>query len=1070
MFASADQQRLSWIERNQQTFRAARFNNLEDAVANDDDNLDLNDSGQHVILPSSYIGGPRNLGQGFQDSMAIAHYFQKVDIFLTMTTNPCWPEIEQELLPGQTAYNHPDLVAHVFQLKKKVVIEYIYKHGVFGRAVAYVYVIEFQKRGLPHIHCLIFLKEPYKLLTPKAIDSCISARWPDPETEPFLFETVKKCMVHGPCRALNPNAPCMVNGKCSKGYPKNFQGFTTMDGHGYPLYMQPDDGWAYEVGGVMVDNWWIVPYSPFLCGDFDCHINVECAVSLGTFKYAFKYIQKGPDLAALEVNRHDEVKRWIQGHYISAPDAVWWIFHFGIHEQIPNVVRLQVHLPSHHMVTFNPNDDIDVVLQHGTNQHASLTSFFKVNADPGPLGEEAWKHTYQEFPQYFVWNDNEKRWTLRQRGFALGRMYFIKPTAGEQFYHRTLLTVVKCPKSFEDLCRVPGHQGPLPTFHVACVARGLLEDDGEWQLCLQEACEMQTGTQVRHLFATFLLFRPPAQPEVLWNDFRHFICDDLGHRLWAMGIQNPTDDIYDYGLFLLDTILGDSGHSLEDFPSMPRSVRDWAALNVNPLIAEQLSYNQEVEWADLDSRLPCLNAEQWSAFERSISSINDEQGKIFFLHGSGGTGKTFVYNTICAKLHSEGTIILCVSSSGISALLIHGGRTAHSVFKIPIDLLSEDSICNITKNSLCADLLHLTKAIIWDEIGAQHQHAVEAVDQTFHDICNDEQPFAGITVVLGGDFLQTLPVVPKGSHEDIVNATIQRSHLWQNVEILYLHQNMCLDQGSADAQQFAQWLLEVGHGRNMIHDTQICLPEHMRVNNVELLIDSIYPGVNSNPPPPPEYFLNWTILTPWNADVGDLNQQILDRMHGDVWQYVSADNMICKAGADPEDDEHIPVEFLRSVNSSSLPPGELNLKIGYPIILLCNLSPSQGLCNGTCMIVTRMHDRVLKVRLIRGEHDGEITLIPCITLTPTSSTADVTFKFKRRQFPVWLAFALSINKAQGQSVQYVGIDVRIPVFMHGQLYVTLSRATASHNIRVLLLDDTTEPITSNVVYEEVLLD
>ena len=105
----------------------------------------------------------------------------------------------------------------------------------------------------------------------------------------------------------------------------------------------------------------------------------------------------------------------------------------------------------------------------------------------------------------------------------------------------------------------------------------------------------------------------------------------------------------------------------------------------------------------------------------------------------------------------------------------------------------------------------MTKAIIWDEIGAQHRHAVEAVDRTLRDICNDERPFAGITVVLGGDFLQTLPVVPKGSREDIVNAIILVT-LWEHVELLYLHQNMHLDRGSADAQQFAQWLLEVGHG------------------------------------------------------------------------------------------------------------------------------------------------------------------------------------------------------------------------------------------------------------------
>jgi len=189
-------------------FWAARFNNLEDATADDPDNFDLNEIGQHIFLPSSYIGGPRNMGQFYQDSMAIAQRLRPVDIFMTMTTNPKWPEIERELEPGQTAYDRPDLVARVYQMKKQAVLDYIYKHGVFGHAVAYVYTIEFQKRGLPHMHILIFLKDPYKLRTPEAIDSCIWARWPDPETQPLLFETVKKCMVYGPCGAENLNAPC----------------------------------------------------------------------------------------------------------------------------------------------------------------------------------------------------------------------------------------------------------------------------------------------------------------------------------------------------------------------------------------------------------------------------------------------------------------------------------------------------------------------------------------------------------------------------------------------------------------------------------------------------------------------------------------------------------------------------------------------------------------------------------------------------------------------------------------------------------------------------------------------
>jgi hypothetical protein len=493
------------------------------------------------------------------------------------------------------------LVARVFQLKKRALIDYIYKHGIFGHAVAYVYTIEFQKRGLPHLHCLIFLKEPHKLLTPEDINSCICAEWPDPATQPLLFESVKAHMVHGPCGTLNPLSPCMVDGKCSKNYLKDWQEFTTMDGNGYPLYGQRNDGRAFQVGGHMVDNRFIVPYSPFLCAMFDCHINVECASSIGSFKYLFKYIQKGPDRASLQLNLKDEVQRFKYGRYIGPPDAAWRIFHYNIHEQIPNVVRLQVHLPNHHMVIFNPNQDIHTILQRGAQQCTTLTAFFEANSDRGPLGQEAQKYTYQEFPQHFIFDESTKKWKIRRRGFALGRMYFIKPTAGEQFYLRTLLTVVRGPTSFEDLCRVPGSPNPLPTFYAACLARGLLQDDGEWRLCLQEACEMQTGTRLRHLFATLLLFADPSRPDSLWTDFRHYICDDLHHRLSAMGIQNPSpEDTYDYGLFLLEKILGDSGHSLENFPSMPRPQHDWAALTINPLIAEQLNYNRDAEHADLD--------------------------------------------------------------------------------------------------------------------------------------------------------------------------------------------------------------------------------------------------------------------------------------------------------------------------------------------------------------------------------------------------------------------------------------------------------------------------------------
>jgi ATP-dependent exoDNAse (exonuclease V) alpha subunit len=114
-----------------------------------------------------------------------------------------------------------------------------------------------------------------------------------------------------------------------------------------------------------------------------------------------------------------------------------------------------------------------------------------------------------------------------------------------------------------------------------------------------------------------------------------------------------------------------------------------------------------------------------------------------------------------------------------------------------------------------------------------------------------------------------------------------------------------------------------------------------------------------------------------------------------------------------------------------------------------------------------MSDRVLEARILGGDHNGDIVFIPRISLIPSAKSADFNFILKRRQFPVRLAFAMTINKAQGQSVKFVGLDLRVPVFSHGQLYVALSRATCSRRIQLLLGPNTSK--TTNVVFAEVLI-
>ena len=131
-------------------------------------------------------------------------------------------------------------------------------------------------------------------------------------------------------------------------------------------------------------------------------MNAECAVTLGTFKYLFKYTHKGGDMASLEVEPNNEIQRHLNGRYISASEAAHQIFGFEMHSRSPNVVRLQVHLPGQHLVVFNPDEDPAVLIVCASQEKTTLTAYFDANKDDGPLGALARQYTYPEFPQHFA--------------------------------------------------------------------------------------------------------------------------------------------------------------------------------------------------------------------------------------------------------------------------------------------------------------------------------------------------------------------------------------------------------------------------------------------------------------------------------------------------------------------------------------------------------------------------------------------------------------------------------------------------------------------------------------------
>jgi PIF1-like helicase len=344
-----------------------------------------------------------------------------------------------------------------------------------------------------------------------------------------------------------------------------------------------------------------------------------------------------------------------------------------------------------------------------------------------------------------------------------------------------------------------------------------------------------------------------------------------------------------------------------------------------------------------NQHISTLNNGQHAAFDAIVNAVKTKSGQTFFLHGPGGTGKTYVYNTLCHLLRGQGEIVLCVASLGIASLLLMGGRTSHSTFKIPIEI-HEGSTCSIKKHSDLAGLIRAADFVIWDEAPMQHCHIHEAVDRTFRDIrqCEDKA-LGGLTVVFGGDFKQILPVIVKGSQPEIAGACIQRSRLWQFVKILKLTQNMCLNTHVDTERHFARWQLDIGHGKFTDETGSIRLSDYFKCaqNTMKSLIETIYPGINQLPLSPDQYFAERTILTSRDNDQDDINEEMLRQFSGEEKVFISADS-VKNNGKNGNNDLLYSVEYLNSINCSGLPLSKLKLNVGCPLLqtwssISCNL-------------------------------------------------------------------------------------------------------------------------------------
>lgn len=318
MYVCLEHGRLRYLRLNQTKIRAELYTGVLEAMDNEQEEI----TGRPVILPSSFIGGTRSMQQLYQDAMALVTRFGKPSYFLTMTANPNWPEIQNELEYGQTASDRPDLVARVFHLKFHEMLDDVTKHGRLGTCVSWVYTIEFQKRGLPHGHLILIMDAASSPRTPADIDLIVSAQIPCRDTEPQLYDAVSQFMLHGPC---NTSRKCWDGSKCRLGFPRSFEEHTKLGDDSYPTYGRPDNGRSIRKGNHIYTNGDVVPHNLYLLLKYRCHLNVEVAISIAAVKYLFKYITKGHDRTSLSIeeeNEKDEILQYLNGRYVSAPEGM----------------------------------------------------------------------------------------------------------------------------------------------------------------------------------------------------------------------------------------------------------------------------------------------------------------------------------------------------------------------------------------------------------------------------------------------------------------------------------------------------------------------------------------------------------------------------------------------------------------------------------------------------------------------------------------------------------------------------------------------------------------------------
>ncbi|KAF8091390.1 hypothetical protein N665_0446s0010 [Sinapis alba] len=943
----------------------------------------------------------------------------KYNLFITFTCNPKWSELTRYFQKyNLRAKYRPDLCCRLFKVKLDSVIDDLTKKHLLGRTVSV------SKRGLPHAHILLFMESKDKFPTSKDIYRIISAEIPDKEMEPRLYDIVKDTMIHGPCGVVNKDSSCMNDGRCTIFFPRK------------------------NKKGIQLDNGYVVPYNKTLMLCYNAHINIEWCNQSRSIKYLFKYINEGSDCVTTTITQKttknstttegnqnsvspdfsshtagegvggntpvegihtvtsgegkeplvDEIKKYFDAIYMSACESTWMIFSFPIHYRATPVEKLTFHLEGDQPVNYKEGDTVESVMARVNGSKKMFLAWFDC-CEKYPKSRLL---TYAEMPTRFIYDPKEKVWNKRKR------------TVDGVFQ---------------------------PSFEEACYKFGLLDDDKEYIGGLKECSFWSSGPYVRNLFAQMLLNESLSSPKLVWEETKDSLSEDILYlerqkRRNLTSFRKPIYYYLIYGIYvglilneeqllnctllLIDKILRSYLGKLE---TLPQPTDNDQSNTYNQLLQDEMNDHVDELRVRHQEWFAQLTHEHKGVYDEITRAVNNLSGKMF------------LWNILSAAVRSRGDVVLNVASSGIAALLLPGGRTAHSRFGIPINP-DEFSTCKIQHGSHQAELISKASLIICDESPMMSKHCFESLDRSLRDIMKttNERPFGGKVIVFGGGFRQILPVIPKENRVDIVMAALNSSYLWKHCKVLQLNKNM-----------------------RLFSEPDCREAEEIKDDPIKSIVSEVY-GSTFKDSSDPIFFQERAILSPTNEDVDVVNNFMLDHLkaitniysrifycsYSEEQIYLNSDS-IDPADTNSRDDSVFTPEFVNSIKNSCLPNHSLRLRIGTHMMLLRNIDPNEGLCNETRMQIIQLANHILQAKVITETKVGEKVWLHRLLLSPTYSK--LPFKMRRRQFPLKVFFAMTINKSQDQTLAKVGLFLPRPVFSYGQLYDAVSRVKSRKGIK-----------------------